>query len=57
LAAPSQMLRETIPNVRVDRAEGHPRVSKVKVVAPASQVPVQLLNQLRDGLVGAAPRD
>jgi hypothetical protein len=44
------MLRETIANVRVDLSEGHARVSKVEVVLPAFQVPVQLLNQLRDRL-------
>ena len=51
LAAPSQVLRETVSNVRVDLSEGHARISKVEVVLPALQVPVQLLNQLRDRLV------
>src|SRR5450759_5786727 len=50
LAAPSQVLRETVSNVRVDLAEGHAWISKVEVVLPALQVPVQLLNQLRDRL-------
>jgi hypothetical protein len=44
------MLRETIPNVRVDRSEGDARVPKVEVVSPALQVPVETLDQLRDGL-------
>src|SRR5450755_400953 len=51
LAAPSQMLRKTVSNVRVDLAEGLAWIPKVKVVLPALQVPVQLLNQLRDRLV------
>src|SRR6266536_2084457 len=50
LAASSQVLRNTITNVRVDRSEGHPRISKVKVVLPALQVTVQPLNQFRDRL-------
>src|SRR5438445_2033100 len=44
------MLRETITNVRVDLSEGYARISKVEVVLPTFQVPVQLLNQLRDRL-------
>src|ERR1039458_7399312 len=51
LAAPSQVLRETVSNVRVDLAEGLPGIPKVEVVLPPFQVPVQLLNQLRDRLV------
>src|ERR1039457_446636 len=51
LAAPSQVLRETVSNVRVDLAEGHARIAEVEVVVPSLQVPVQLLNQLRDRLV------
>src|SRR5664280_754877 len=50
LAAPSQMLRETAADVRVDRSEGHAWIPKVEVVLPALQVPVQPLNQLRDRL-------
>src|ERR1700682_785363 len=48
LTAPSQMLLETVHDVRVDLSEGDPRVAKVEVVLPAFQVPVQLLHQLRD---------
>ena len=44
------MLRETAPNVRVDLSEGYARISKVEVVLPAFQVPVQFLNRLRDRL-------
>ena len=51
LAAPSQMLRETITNVRVDPSEGLAWIPKVEVVLPALQAPVQLRNQLRDRLV------
>src|SRR5260370_2557526 len=51
LAAPSQMLRETVANVRVDLSEGLAWIPKVEVVLPARQVPVQLLNQFRDRLV------
>src|ERR1017187_6959751 len=51
LAAPSQMLRETVTNVRVDLSEGLPWIPKVEVVLPALQVPIQLLYQLRDRLV------
>ena len=50
LAASSQMLRETITNVRVDLSEGHARIAKVEVVLPALQVPVQPLDQFRDRL-------
>src|SRR5712691_9838105 len=50
LAASSQMLRETIPNVRVDLSEGHARISKIEVVLPSLQVPVQPLNQYRNWL-------
>lgn len=51
LAAPSQVLRETVANVRVDLPEGLAWIPKVEVVLPALQVSVQLLNQLRDRLV------
>src|SRR5260370_6323682 len=51
LAAPSQVLRETVSNVRVDLTEGLAWIPKVEEVLPALQVPVQLLNQLRDRLV------
>jgi len=44
LAAPPQMLRETISNVRVDPSEGHARIAKFEVVLPAAQVPVQFRN-------------
>ena len=37
------MLRETAPNVRVDLSEGYARISKVEVVLPTFQVPVQFL--------------
>src|SRR5260370_39627620 len=50
LAAPSQVLRETVSNVRVDLTEGLAWIPKIEVVLPALQVPVQLLNQLRDRL-------
>src|ERR1017187_4880695 len=50
LAASSQMLRETISNVRVDLSEGHSRIAKVEIFLPALQVPVQPLNQYRDRL-------
>jgi len=50
LAAPSQMLRETIANLRIDLSKGLPWIPKVEVVPPSFQAPVQLLNQLRDGL-------
>src|SRR5689334_20417709 len=50
LAAPSQMLRETASNARVDLSEGYARIPEVEVVLPAFQVTVQLLNQLRDRL-------
>src|SRR5260370_18439671 len=51
LAASFQMLRHTITNVRGDLAEGLAWIPKVEVVLPALQVPVHLLNQLRDRLV------
>src|SRR5260370_32746760 len=51
LAAPSQMLRETVADVRVDLAEGLAWIPKVEVVLPAPQVPVQLRNQFRDRLM------
>src|SRR5260370_3014846 len=51
LAAPSQVLRKTVSNVRVDLTEGLAWIPKVEVVLPALQVPVHLLNQLRDRLV------
>src|SRR5450756_2176057 len=50
LAAPSQMLRETITNVRVDPSGGLAWIPKVEVVLPALQVPVQPHKQLRDRL-------
>src|ERR1035438_3290011 len=50
LAAPSQMLRETTPKVRVNLSEGYPRIPEIEVVLPAPQMPVQSLNQLRDRL-------
>src|SRR5450631_4143698 len=51
LAAPSQVLCETVSNVRVDLAEGLAWIPEVEVVLPALQLPVQLPNQLRDRLV------
>src|SRR5665213_432765 len=51
LAASSQMLRETLTNVRVDVAEGLPRIPEAEVVCPAVQLPVQTLNQFRKRLV------
>src|ERR1035441_8497845 len=48
LAAPSQTLRETAADVRVDLAEGHAWIPKVEVVLPALQVSVQPLNQVAD---------
>jgi hypothetical protein len=42
------MLRESIANVPVDVTESLPGMPMVKVVLPTLQVPVQLLNQLRD---------
>src|SRR5260370_11231641 len=51
LAAPSQVLRKTVSNVRVDLTEGLAWIPKVEVVLPALQVPVHLLNQLRDRLM------
>src|SRR5258708_39922238 len=50
LAASSQVLRKTITNVQVDLAEGHAWISEGEVVLPAFQVPVELLNQVRQGL-------
>src|SRR5258707_5305299 len=56
LAAPSQVLRETVSSVRVDPSESLAWIPKVEVVLPAFQLPGQLLNQLRDWLV-ALPMD
>ena len=50
LAAPSQMLRETVSNVRVDLSKGHARISEVEVVLPACEVPVQSLISCGIGL-------
>src|SRR5258706_8569315 len=50
LAASSEMLRETIANVRIDLSEGHSWISKFEVVLPSLQVPVQPLNQYRNRL-------
>ena len=50
LAAPSQMLAETVASVVVDRSKGLTRMSEAKVVPPSFQVPVDLLNQLRNRL-------
>src|SRR5260370_16486844 len=51
LAAPSQVLRKTVSNVRVDLAEGLASIPKVELALPAPQVPAHLLNQLRDRLL------
>src|SRR5216684_4563627 len=48
LAAPPQMLLETVSNVRVNLPKRHARIAEREVVRPAFQVPVQLLNQLRE---------
>src|ERR1035437_7842265 len=50
LAAPSQMLRETVASGRVDLAEGLAWIPKGEVFLPALHVPVQPLNQVRDRL-------
>ena len=43
------MPRDTIASVRVDLSEGLAWISKVEVVLSPLQVPVQPLNQFRDG--------
>src|SRR5215831_1279429 len=50
LTAATEMLRKSLTKVRVDRTESLPRIAEVEVVLPASQVPVDLLYQLRDRL-------
>src|SRR5260370_30842981 len=50
LAASSQVLRKTITNVQVDLSESHAWISEGEVVLPALQVPIELLNQVRERL-------
>src|SRR5215468_2098441 len=47
LASTSHMLRKTVPHVGVDLPKPFARVPVTKVVCPASEVTVQLFNQLR----------
>src|SRR3954470_18788151 len=51
LAAPLQMLDQTVPNVTFDLTVGAGGVPDGKVVHPAFQVPIQLSNHDRDGLM------
>ena len=51
LAAPFEMLLQTVSNVRVDLPEGLSRIAKIEVVRPAFQMPVQVLHQSRDRLI------
>ena len=51
LAAPSQMREETFSYVAVDPPVSRPWVAEREVIPPALQVPIQLRNQLRQGLM------
>src|SRR5258708_20741943 len=51
LAAPPQMWLETVSNVRVDLPERLARIAEREVVRPTFQMPVQLLNQLREWFI------
>src|SRR5215472_897240 len=51
LAASLQMLDQTVPNVALDLTVGTGGVPEGKVVHPAFQVPIQLSNHDRDGLM------
>jgi hypothetical protein len=50
LAAPSQVLHETVAHVRVDLPQGHSWIPYREVVRPSLQMPVHFLDQLRYGL-------
>src|SRR6516225_565777 len=51
LAAPLQMLDQTVPNVAFDLTVGTRGIPEGKVVHPSFQVPIQLSNQDRDRLM------
>src|SRR5882724_10544523 len=51
LAAPFQMLLETVMNVPIDRAKSLRGIAKIEVVLPAFHLPVHLVNQVRNGLI------
>ena len=51
LAASSQMVIETLLDVAVDPPVSRPCIAKREVVPPAFQVPIQLRNQSRQGLM------
>ncbi len=50
LTAPLEMLRQAVTHIRVDLPKRVTRITEAKVVSPAIQMSIQILNQHRDGI-------
>src|SRR5205823_6393909 len=55
--APLEMLRQAATYVRVNLPERGTRVPKTKVIRPATQMSIQILNQHRDGIATVPTTD